>query len=603
MNTKRRLKFSEVFVGLGVLCAAVFAVAMIVWISIGRMETVDAGDRQARETLAELDAVDEALLNQEAGLRAYVAAAQPQFLQDYVDGRRDLARALAHLVIVTANEPRQIDRVRRLTRQADAWAGSVALPELALVEAGRANLARTMVRGLNGERQMLALHDALGALRAEENQELVARAEAQARAFVNARWTLVLSALGAVLAAMLLGGRSVWLLVRSRDAAEAANHAKTQFLANMSHEIRTPLNGVSGVAEALAHSGLDPKQLALVDTIRRSAVSVDALLGDLLALSRDDEAEPPEQRAFDLGALARAAAADYRDAAEAKRLDLIVAAPEGAAVWVEGDAQRLGQILHRLLSNAVKFTDRGSVRLAVDALGEGRFRFTVADTGVGFDPAYMAELFEPFIQSDDGATRRYGGAGLGLAIAQRLARSIGARLDGDSLPGMGARFTLEATLPPAQALRSDLPASAAPGAGDAPPPQDEAPFRVLIVDDHPTNRQVLELILDQLGADWKSVENGLEAVTAAATEPFSAILMDIQMPVMDGLTATREIRKAECAEGRPLTPVIIVSANGQPEHVLEGVSAGAQHHLCKPVNAQRLIDALFDVLDEKQRAA
>jgi len=255
------------------------------------------------------------------------------------------------------------------------------------------------------------------------------------------------------------------------------------------------------------------------------------------------------------------------------------------------------------LSNAVKFTEHGGVRLSMETIGGSRYRFTVADTGIGFDPADTARLFEPFVQSDDTATRRYGGAGLGLAIARRLAHAIGARLDGDSVLGMGARFTLEADLPAAPPVLSKPAAGAAP-TGEAPvEDQDETPFRVLIVDDHPTNRQVLELILDQLGAEWVSVENGQEAVSAAAEESFSAILMDIQMPVMDGLTATREIRKAERAAGRPAAPVIIVSANCQPEHLREGVDAGAQRHLCKPVNAQQLIEALSGVLGEEQQAA
>jgi signal transduction histidine kinase len=211
--------------------------------------------------------------------------------------------------------------------------------------------------------------------------------------------------LGALAAATLLGGHMIWLLVRSRDAAQAANRAKTQFLANMSHEIRTPLNGVAGVAEALAGSGLDPKQLALVNTIRSSAASVDALLADILALSRGVEDGKARLAAFQLGDHARRTLEAFRPMAEAKGLVLAAELPGDAETWVTGDAERLSQILSRLISNAVKFTEQGQVTVTLRALGSEQWRFEVADTGVGFDAAHTPELFNPFAQSDASATR------------------------------------------------------------------------------------------------------------------------------------------------------------------------------------------------------
>ena len=604
MDARRRLQFGEAFVGLGILCAAIFAVALIVWLNIGRLEVVDAADRQARETLATIDVIDEALLDQEAGLRAYVVGAEPQFLHDYLDGGKRLGEAVATLSVQTADEPQQRDRATLLLALSKGWTDSVATPEVALVKAGALAHARTMVVQQSGERQMRAINKMLADLRRAEHDLLVMRSLSKTQAFVTARWALVLGALGSLAAATLLGGRWFFVLARSRDAAEAANRAKTRFLANMSHEIRTPLNGVSGVAEALARSGLDPRQLALVDTIRRSAAAVDARLGDILALSRDGDEGEVRIAPFQLAEIARSALARVREAAEAKGLDLVADVADEAEVWVEGDAQRLAQVLDRLLSNAVKFTERGGVRLKLIALAEARYRFEVTDTGAGFDPAQKRQLFDPFAQSDDTATRRHEGAGLGLAIASKRALQIGASLDCDSTPGRGSSFTVDLDLPRASAAPSVSATTADDQvAGEPSEPADEPPFRVLIVDDHPTNRQVLELILEQLGAEWLSVEDGQQAVAAAARESFAAILMDIQMPVMDGLEATREIRKAERESGRPATPVIIVSANCQPEHVTEGVEAGAQRHLSKPVNAQSLIGALSDVLDVQQEAA
>jgi CheY-like chemotaxis protein len=361
----------------------------------------------------------------------------------------------------------------------------------------------------------------------------------------------------------------------------------------VSHEIRTPLNGVAGLAEALARTSLDDGQRALVETIRRSAEAVDAILADVLTVSRGpSDADPAEVRAFDLGDLVQGLLAAHRPAADAKRLELVGDLPEADNLMVEGDGPRLRRILASFLSNALKFTDEGSVRLTVAALPDDGYRFEVRDTGIGFDAAAKARLFDAFRQFDTSFTRRHGGVGLGLAVARLAADRIGGRLDCASVPGEGSTFSLELTLPRAAE-------AAAPTASGA----DETPLRVLIVDDHATNRQVLEVILDQCGIARVSVENGREAVEAVRAQDFSAILMDIQMPVMDGLTATREIRRLERETGRPREPVIIVSANCQPEHVRLGEEAGAQRHLGKPVCAQQLLQTLSEVLEEHPRAA
>ncbi|HEX4183101.1 MAG TPA: response regulator [Caulobacteraceae bacterium] len=601
MGSKRRLPFGELIAGLGVLFAAVFAVSLIVWINIGRMEIADAADREAREVLIESDAVVEALLEQEAGLRGYVATAGAPFLQDYQEGRERLARALPQLASLTDDDPEQHGRVATLTALTETWADSIATPEIALIRKGDQARAQAMVQGRSGQRRIRAMLGVMNALRHAETDIVVVRAQAQARAYITSRWTLVLGALAAVAAAGLLGGRSLWLLVRSRDTAEramaqvqAANRAKTQFLANMSHEIRTPLNGVAGVAEALGRSGLSPKQLELVETIRQSARTVDNLLADILTLARDATgADDAEAASFHLAELVRGVLAEYRPAAEAKGIELSSDLPDGAEVEVEGDAPRLRRILSSLLSNAVKFTDQGAVRLIVSARGLDRYQFEVKDTGHGFDPARRQRMFEAFSQFDETSTRRHGGAGLGLAIARLAASRIGGRLDCDSTPGVGSTFTLNVPLALAKAMAPRRMEPPAPVAAD----EAQAPVRILIVDDHPTNRQVLELILDQVGVDWVSVEDGQQAVIVVERQPFSAILMDIQMPVMDGLTATREIRRRERETGRPGTPVIIVSANCQPEQVEEGVAAGAQRHLSKPINAQHLLEALSEVLE------
>jgi CheY-like chemotaxis protein len=260
-------------------------------------------------------------------------------------------------------------------------------------------------------------------------------------------------------------------------------------------------------------------------------------------------------------------------------------------------------VLHNLLSNAVKFTETGEVRMGVRPLGGRRYRLEVKDTGVGFDPKDRARLFDRFAQGDGSATRKFSGAGLGLALVTQCARLMGADFDCASVPGQGAAFGFELELPPAgeAAGPAKAPEPAAPGAGEL--AARSAPLKVLVVDDNATNRRVLELILSQLGAEALPAENGQEALDAFEADRFDLILMDIQMPVMDGLTATRAIRARERRLGLAATPVIIISANCMPEHVQAGLEAGAQQCLGKPINAMALIDAISHVLEPSRRAA
>ena len=376
--------------------------------------------------------------------------------------------------------------------------------------------------------------------------------------------------------------------------AEAASRAKSAFLANMSHEIRTPLNGVAGLTDVLARTRLSAKQREVVGLIRGSAEAVDDMLGEILDLSRIEGGQAPvADDAFDLSEAVRAVAELYQPRAAERNIGLRLEGMDRIQTVVCGDAGRLRQLLGALLSNAVKFTDRGEVVVSAQALGDDRFRLEVSDTGVGFDVALKEQLFESFTQADSSSTRSRGGAGVGLALARRCAGLLGAELDCTSEPGQGSTFTLEIRLPPPE------PAAAAVETSpevDEPEAGADRPLVALIVDDNATNRRVLEMILQQVGIGFASVENGLEAVEACDARRFDVILMDIQMPVMDGLTATREIRRREAAADRPHAPVIVVSANGLPEQVAASRQAGAERHLAKPISAGVLLRTMADVV-------
>ncbi|MDI6623575.1 MAG: ATP-binding protein [Brevundimonas sp.] len=376
-------------------------------------------------------------------------------------------------------------------------------------------------------------------------------------------------------------------LVEARERAEQANRAKSIFLANMSHELRTPLNGILGVAEALATSASDSRQKEMVDLIATSARALEALLTDILDLARieagrlDIQNEP-----FDLGVMVRSVAALFAASAESKGLSFNLDLPDSAALTLSGDCMRLRQILNNLLSNAVKFTETGGVTLAVEtdcSVSPCRVRFSVHDTGIGFDDEVGTRLFQPFEQSDSSITRRFGGTGLGLSICRRLVELMGGTIEARSVAGRGSTFSFEVTL---------APATLEPVEAVEIPEWTGQPLRVLLAEDHPVNRRVVELILEPVGIEVCSVENGELAVAEAAAGSFDLVLMDMQMPVMDGLEAVRRIRGREGEAGLPHVPICMLTANALPHFQAQALEAGADGFLTKPISAMALIQKI-----------
>ena len=375
-------------------------------------------------------------------------------------------------------------------------------------------------------------------------------------------------------------------LAAATAAAESANRAKTEFLANMSHEIRTPLNGVIGMADLLCRSDLPPGALEIAGIIRSSGETLERLLSDILDLARVEAgALCVERTTFDLGEAVRATAALSRLKAEEKGLELRVEIDPALDRPVVGDPTRTRQILANLLSNAVKFTEAGEIELSAAIAREGVMRLAVRDTGVGFDPAEKARMFRRFEQADGSITRRFGGSGLGLAICRQLAELMGGALDCVSAPGRGSTFWVDLPL-----QRAEAPEPAPEETAEA--EALEGSLRVLVADDHPTNRKVVELILNGAGAEAVCVEDGAQAVEAFTTGAYDLVLMDMQMPVMDGLSAVRGIRRWEAEHDRPHGPILMLTANTLPEHVAASQAAGADGHVSKPVTAGRLLAAV-----------
>lgn len=379
--------------------------------------------------------------------------------------------------------------------------------------------------------------------------------------------------------------------MRAHLAAETANRSKSEFLANMSHEIRTPLNGVLGMLQVVERVGLPPDQAQRIAIARESGETLLVLLNDLLDLSKIEAGHLNlDTRDFDLEHLLTVTRQTFSDLAAAKGLRLDCEFdPALCGLW-RGDDLRLRQVIANLVSNALKFTESGGVEVSARRLG-GAIRFTVADTGIGMSADSLERVFESFVQADASTTRLYGGTGLGLSISRRLVAAMGGDLQVKSWPGEGSCFWFDLELARGEASGRESADSEPEGGADV------CAGRVLAVDDNRTNRTLIRALLEPLGLEVEVATNGAEAVSAFAAQTFDLVLMDIQMPVMDGIAACLEIRRLEQTRARPRTPIVALTANVMPHQIAEYEAAGMDGVVAKPFKAEDLIRRLADAMD------
>ena len=387
-------------------------------------------------------------------------------------------------------------------------------------------------------------------------------------------------------------------LKAAKEAADAANRAKSEFLANMSHEIRTPMNAIIGMADLLAETPLTEEQRNYVRVFRNAGGNLLMLIEDILDLSKIEADKLTLVReAFDLELLLTRQIDLMTMRAQQKGLELLLRIAPDVPRIVEGDSHRLHQVLTNLIGNAIKFTERGQVIITVandsNQPAPGRLRFTVTDTGIGIAPEQQEQVFAAFTQADGAITRKYGGTGLGLAISRRLVELMGGRIGLESQPGQGSTFHFTIQL-------SVAPPAAAPAGpktrtghslllGGSP---EQAGLSILIADDAPENIMLIRAYLKQTLHRLDVAENGAVAVERFKQGQYDLVFMDVQMPVMDGYTATGLIREWERAQGRPPLPIIALTANALKEDEQRSLEAGCNGHLTKPIRKGMFLAAL-----------
>jgi signal transduction histidine kinase/CheY-like chemotaxis protein len=494
-------------------------------------------------------------------------------------------------IILTVDNPRQLERLRPIGSDLD----EVIAFSRQLVDTRNTYGIQAAVLFESDGQRMAAMDRTLADLEAFTDEEHRLLSQRSKKAEVDLYNTERLLMLGSVVAALLvvlanlMTGRAMATQKKLTHAARAAELAKSEFLATMSHEIRTPMNGVIGMTSILADTELTEMQRDCVSTISSSGESLMSVINDILDFSKIESGRMElESRSFNVRNCVEEALALFAGEIRIKGLEAVYLVAPEVPSHLTGDAMRLRQILVNLIGNAVKFTAQGEIAINVECKGQGgeayNLLFTVTDTGIGIPKEGIEKLFKSFQQVDTSTTRRYGGTGLGLAISKRLAELMGGTIWVESDPGSGSSFFFSVILKPSEEPAPEC------QSGDC---DVLVAHTALVVDDNTTNRRVLEIQLKVWGMKTISASSGAEALRKMAEQNVDVVLIDFQMPEMDGVTLAREIRK------RTQTPLLLLSSSGE---IITGEDANLfQFQISKPIRHSSLFNALLKIIGTKPR--
>ena len=544
-----------------------------------------------------------ALLAIETGQRGYLLTGNDSYLEPYRAGQAALEPLSEALTEAVSGDPEQSARLVALAGLAGHKLNEMSRT-LSLRREGEIDEAFAVVTQDRGRRLMVELMSELDVLiTTERNKAEALRAQRQAAS--NNVTYAVLATIAVLLAiwgiSTFLGWRAMRSAEVNRREAEMANRSKTSFLAMMSHELRTPMNGVLGMAHLLAQSDLTPQQAERVDIIQKSGEGLMVVLNDILDMSKiEADKLSLETTPFDAVEVVRQVMALCGPSAEAKDLFLDLRTGGRETLVVAGDPNRMRQVVANLVSNAVKFTDQGGVYVRMDCQRRGEAQHltvTVSDTGPGIASDVQARLFEPFSQADSTIARQFGGTGLGLVISRRLARLMGGDIQLNSQEGAGACFKFTAAF-----QAHDEAVIPTPALSDA--AEDTLAsngLTVLVAEDNPHNQVVVRAFLEAMGCDFEIVANGQQAVVAASRRDFDLVLMDIQMPIMDGVAAFEAIRALPGPRGA--MPIVALTANAMTDDRKRFMTVGFNGHVAKPINPAELATVLTSVGARKAAGA
>ena len=566
-------------------------IAALIIVVFENLSTIQRADRSVQRTAVIENAAADLLaaaVDQEAGVRAYVeSGGDLASLEPYFVGQEKFADLLQVLSRLAFDHPSQLARLHSLRQAIDHWRAVYAVPQLSHPQS-RVVDPETARKGREAMKEVRRL---LGEVRTQEALVSLERSRERERAYSTARFTVAGVGLGAL---GFGGGLGLWAVRasarRERDAVAFAR-AKTQTLAIVSHEIRTPLNGMLGMLQVMATEPMTPGQKQRLEVALESGETLTALLNDLLDSSKIEAGRLDLVATdFDLTRMLARIEAAFGEVARKKGVALrIEVAPEAAGDWI-GDKVRIGQILANLVSNAVKFTDQGEVRVSVSAPTADGILVAVKDSGVGMDETTLDRLFAPYAQASATTSHTHGGTGLGLSISRSLARMMGGEIVVESAPGQGSCFTVSLPLQRGVAVTDE--------------PQNTSSLsdlRILAADDNPVNRMVLSAILANLGVEVTVVEDGDQAVAAWRDGDYDLALLDLRMPVCDGFEAARRIR-AEEASGRRI-PLVLLSGDVSAQVREQGREAGLDGFVPKPLDVHTLIDTIAAALPPQRPPA